>query len=138
MTVISGTPAYIQVAASLRAKIESGKLRPGSRLPSHAELRKIHAVSNTVIRDAIKELRRDGLVVGQQGKGVFVAASLVRPACGASPPADLAARLAALEDSLDALDRAAQDLRSQVAGIRADVTALRAAAGPPPAEASRS
>jgi DNA-binding FadR family transcriptional regulator len=37
-----------------------------------AQLREIYGVSSTVVRDALKELRRDGLIVGQQGKGVFV------------------------------------------------------------------
>ncbi len=41
-----------------------------------AQLRQLYGVSNTVIRDALNELRREGLVVGQQGKGVFVRAGL--------------------------------------------------------------
>ena len=72
MTVMSGTPAYLQVAADLRAQIERGELTPGAQLPSNAQLRGIYSVSNTVIRDAINELRRAGLVIGQQGKGGFV------------------------------------------------------------------
>jgi DNA-binding FadR family transcriptional regulator len=36
------------------------------------QLRQQYGVSNTVVRDALSELRRDGLVIGQQGKGVFV------------------------------------------------------------------
>jgi GntR family transcriptional regulator len=36
------------------------------------QLRELYGVSNTVIRDALNELRREGLTVGQQGKGVFV------------------------------------------------------------------
>jgi hypothetical protein len=31
MTVISGTPAYMQVAAELRSQIESGELAPGDK-----------------------------------------------------------------------------------------------------------
>jgi GntR family transcriptional regulator len=72
MTSMSGTPAYVQVAGDLRSQIDRGTLPPGAQLPSSSQLREIYSVSNTVIRDAINELRRSGLVVGQQGKGVFV------------------------------------------------------------------
>jgi GntR family transcriptional regulator len=117
MTVISGTPAFIQVATELRSQIESGELQPDSKLPSSSELRAQYSVSNTVIRDAINELRRAGLVVGQQGKGVFVA-SPARGAVGASPDA-LAARVLVLEDHVNSLEEdRAQDLRDQVADLR--------------------
>ena len=69
---MSGTPAYVQVAADLRAQIKSGSLPVGEKIPSMTQLRELYNVSNTVIRDALNELRREGLIVGQQGKGVFV------------------------------------------------------------------
>lgn len=72
MTTMSGMPAYLQVADDLRTQIRTGALEPGGRLPSMAQLRQQYGVSNTVVRDALNELRRGGLVVGQQGKGVFV------------------------------------------------------------------
>jgi GntR family transcriptional regulator len=71
---LSGTPAYLQVAADLRKQIAGGALPVGAKLPSMTQLRELYGVSNTVIRDALNELRREGLVVGQQGKGVFVRA----------------------------------------------------------------
>lgn len=123
MTVISGTPAYMQVAAELRSQIESGELAPGDKLLSNAELRARYSVSNTVIRDAINDLRRAGLVVGQQGKGVFVAS----PAQGAggTSPNELAARVQALEDRVDSpKGDDAQDLRSQITDLRDSVIDL--------------
>jgi GntR family transcriptional regulator len=72
MTTMSGMPAYLQVADDLRMQIRTGVLEPGAQLPSMAQIREQYGVSNTVVRDALNELRRDGLVVGQQGKGVFV------------------------------------------------------------------
>jgi GntR family transcriptional regulator len=72
MVLTQGTPAFQQVAAELRKQINSGALPPGSQLPSMAQLREMYGVSNTVVRDALNELRRDGLTIGQQGKGVFV------------------------------------------------------------------
>jgi GntR family transcriptional regulator len=76
MADLSGTPAYLQVAADLRKQIGAGALPVGAQLPSMTQLRELYGVSNTVIRDALSELRRDGLVVGQQGKGVFVRAAV--------------------------------------------------------------
>lgn len=72
MTAMSGIPAYIQVAEDLRFKIRQGVFPPGSQLPSMTQLREMYTVSSTVIRSALNELRRDGLIIGQQGKGVFV------------------------------------------------------------------
>jgi GntR family transcriptional regulator len=72
VTTMSGMPAYLQVADDLRTQIRTGALEPGAQLPSMTQLRQRYGVSNTVVRDALNELRRDGLVVGQQGKGVFV------------------------------------------------------------------
>lgn len=73
-------------------------------MPSMAKLRETYGVSNTVVRDALNELRRDGLIVGQQGKGVFVseADGAVRPlpAGGRADAAALAERLADVETQL--------------------------------------
>lgn len=57
---------------TLRAKIESGQYPPGDRLPSEAQLTREHAVSRTVVREAIAALRADGLVEPRQGSGVYV------------------------------------------------------------------
>ena len=75
MADMSGTPAYLQVAADLRSKIDGGVLAVGAQLPSMTQLREMYGVSNTVVRDALNDLRREGLIVGQQGKGVFVRAT---------------------------------------------------------------
>lgn len=72
MAVGQDTPAYVQVARDLREQIRTGQLRPGDQLPSMTQLRARYGVSNTVVRDALSELRRDGAVIGRQGKGVFV------------------------------------------------------------------
>lgn len=115
MTVISGTPAFIQVANDLRSQIRDGKLRPGDKLLSSAELRAKYAVSNTVIRDAVNELRRAGLVVGQQGKGVFVTSKT--PESADAAPGELGTRVQALEGRVSSLEEDARDLREQVADL---------------------
>lgn len=65
---------YEQVAADLRAKIESGTYPPGSKLPSRAEMREIYAISDTVSDKALLILRASGLVETLAGVGVFVKA----------------------------------------------------------------
>lgn len=60
------------VADSLLEQIVSGALAPGVQLPTETELCDQFGVSRTVVREAIARLRYDGLVIPQQGRGVFV------------------------------------------------------------------
>jgi DNA-binding FadR family transcriptional regulator len=60
------------VAESLSEKIDSGALEPGVQLPTEAELCAEYSVSRTVVREAIARLRSSGIVISQQGRGVFV------------------------------------------------------------------
>ena len=64
---------YEEIAADLRAKIESGEYPPGSQLPSRAELRELYTISDTVADKAMMLLRVAGLVETLPGVGVFVA-----------------------------------------------------------------
>lgn len=68
-----------QLVARLTADITSGKLAPGSRLPTEQEMIAATGVSRTVIREAIAALRADRLVVTRQGVGAFVAEQVRRP-----------------------------------------------------------
>ncbi|MEU4373119.1 GntR family transcriptional regulator [Pseudonocardia alni] len=65
-------PPYRQIADQLRAAIDSGDLRPGDRLPSEAELTRHYSVARMTARQAIQELRSEGRVVAEHGRGVFV------------------------------------------------------------------
>lgn len=60
------------VVLELKNAIEQGEYPPGSKLPSEQQLVRRFAVSRTVIREAIADLRASQLVVTQQGKGAFV------------------------------------------------------------------
>lgn len=62
----------VQLSETLRDAIAKGQFRPGTRLPSEAQLTLAHGVSRTVVREAIAALRADGLVEAKQGAGVFV------------------------------------------------------------------
>ncbi|GAB3151576.1 UTRA domain-containing protein [Micromonospora sonneratiae] len=66
------TPAYLQIAADLRAQIVAGDIAPGSKLPSESALMRQHGVSRTVAKWAISVLKGEGLVEGRAGSGVYV------------------------------------------------------------------
>ncbi len=68
-----------ELVARLTADITSGKLPPGSRLPTEQEMIAATGVSRTVIREAVAALRADKLVITRQGVGAFVAEQVRRP-----------------------------------------------------------
>ncbi|MEQ7125344.1 winged helix-turn-helix domain-containing protein [Actinopolymorpha sp. B11F2] len=63
---------YLQVAASIRDAITSGRIPVGDQLSSVRELAKEHGVAVGTIQQALRVLRAEGLVVGWQGRGTFV------------------------------------------------------------------
>lgn len=68
----SPIPLYIQFKEHLLAKIESGEWRPQQKLPSERSLCEQYDISRITVREAIKELARDGLIESVPGKGSFV------------------------------------------------------------------
>ena len=56
----------------LRQSIKGGTFRPGSQLPTEAELCAMLGVSRTVVREALRVLEDDGLVARRHGVGTFV------------------------------------------------------------------
>ena len=100
-------PAYAQVADDLRASIEVGRLKPRDRLPAGRELAAEYGVAVMTIQKALDVLRREGLVVSQQGRGVFVTATT---------PQQEANDLATLRADLDDLTRRVTDLEAGLAG----------------------
>ena len=56
----------------LRQAITGGTFLPGSQLPTEAELCQMLGVSRTVVREALRVLENDGLVVRRHGVGTFV------------------------------------------------------------------
>ena len=61
-----------EVARLLTKNIKNGVYAPGEKLPTEPELCELYGVSRPVVREAISQLTFDGLVVPQQGRGVFV------------------------------------------------------------------
>ena len=64
---------YVQVADHLAARITSGELAPGSRLPPERDLAAEYRVAHDTIRRATALLRERGLIVTVHGRGTFVA-----------------------------------------------------------------
>ncbi|GAB3443215.1 GntR family transcriptional regulator [Actinophytocola sediminis] len=70
----SAVPLWRQVADDIAARIESGELPPGARLPAELELAEIYGVARGTVRRAALELRKDsGVLVVSRGLGTFVA-----------------------------------------------------------------
>lgn len=65
-------PPYRQIASMLREAISSGQLNAGDRLPSEAALIDHFGVARMTVRQAVQELRAEGLVISEHGRGVFV------------------------------------------------------------------
>jgi GntR family transcriptional regulator len=68
-----GAPAYRRVGDLLAARIRSGELAPGARLPSERELATEQGISRMTARAAVDLLARRGLVERKERSGVFVA-----------------------------------------------------------------
>ena len=69
----ASAPLWQQLARVLRREIESGLLRPDQALPSESELIDRYGVSRTVVREALAELVRAGLIYKVRARGSFVA-----------------------------------------------------------------
>lgn len=63
---------FRQLADLLRDKIMSGELAPGESLPSELRLAQEYGLSRTTVRQAIGQLRTEGLVTVDRPRGTFV------------------------------------------------------------------
>jgi DNA-binding transcriptional MocR family regulator len=76
-----GGPRYRAIASALHDDILSGRLAPGTRLPTHRDLAwRLQVTVGTVTR-AYAEAERRGLIGGEVGRGTYVR-DLERPADG--------------------------------------------------------
>lgn len=63
-----------RVVEGVTARIRSGELGPGNRVPPEPELMREFGVSRSVVREAMSRLQASGLVETRQGAGTFVLA----------------------------------------------------------------
>jgi GntR family transcriptional regulator len=68
----SVAPLYHQLKEWLSTRIISGELSPGTQLPGDYELSERLGVSRGVVRQALSELRHQGLIERERGRGTFV------------------------------------------------------------------
>lgn len=68
----SDVPLYAQVAAILRAKIQSGELGHLDPLPSEKAIQQEYEVGRDTARRAVEVLREEGLVFTVPQRGTFV------------------------------------------------------------------
>jgi DNA-binding GntR family transcriptional regulator len=68
----SPVPAYRQVAAVLRGRIESGEYRPAQRLPSINDLVQEYGVARLTANKALRLLVAEGLAELSPGMGFYV------------------------------------------------------------------
>ena len=68
----SAVPPYQQIAADLRARIESGEIQPGSALPSVSQIVGEYGVAKLTAQKALRLLVADGLARMVRGWGTFV------------------------------------------------------------------
>ncbi len=69
-------PLYRQLYEDLRGLILSGRLAPGSKLPSTRLLAAEHGVSRNTVLQAFDQLMGEGYVEGRRGSGGFVSRDL--------------------------------------------------------------
>jgi DNA-binding transcriptional MocR family regulator len=71
-------PLYKQVVDRLAADIRAGRLRPGTRLPTHRALATREGLALVTATRVYAELQTMGLVSGETGRGTFVKEPLPR------------------------------------------------------------
>jgi GntR family transcriptional regulator len=65
------TLGYLHIAAWLRGRIETGELPPNERVPSISELMRLFDVGENTARQALSELKDEGLTIVHPGDGTF-------------------------------------------------------------------
>jgi GntR family transcriptional repressor for pyruvate dehydrogenase complex len=83
LKVIKKTRIHEEVVSQIHELIKEGKFKAGDQLPSERELAETFQVSRTSVREALRALETEGLIISRTGTGNFVAdlpiESLVAP-----------------------------------------------------------
>ncbi|HHW01275.1 MAG TPA: GntR family transcriptional regulator [Thermoanaerobacterales bacterium] len=69
----SPIPVYFQLKNFIKEDIERRKLKPGDPIPSEREYCEKYKISRMTVRQALKELETEGIIVRERGRGSFVA-----------------------------------------------------------------
>lgn len=80
--LVAGLPLYVQIEQALLARIESGELTVGDRLPSERDLSETLGVNRLTLRRALRALESQGLITRRPGSGTHVAAPKIERQAG--------------------------------------------------------
>lgn len=75
----SGVPIYVQLKNEIKYAIATGKLPPGSQLPTVRQLAVTLKVNVNTISRVYSELEKEGVLSTRQGKGTFVSEKEILP-----------------------------------------------------------
>ena len=70
--MIHSVPKYEEMRRQIRQDLKSGVWGPGEKIPSESELMQRFDASRSTVLRALRDLKRDGVLVGRQGAGNFV------------------------------------------------------------------
>jgi DNA-binding GntR family transcriptional regulator len=99
------------IAERLRERIAAGEFPPGTQLPTGRELAAEFDVAPNTVLAAIRELRDEGLVASQQGRGTFVRDGAAEAIRGGS------AEFRLLSEKLEAITSALELLTARVSEL---------------------
>ena len=77
--VESPTPLYRRLQQGIRKALEQGAINANDALPPERELASRLGVSRVTVRNALRQLVEEGLLVQQRGAGTFVAKRVEQP-----------------------------------------------------------
>ncbi|PAE17043.1 hypothetical protein CHH91_07335 [Virgibacillus sp. 7505] len=69
---IKYTRVYEQIVDQIRDRIKEGRILPGERLPGERELSSMLGCSRTSLREALRVLEAEGIVIAKPGGGRYV------------------------------------------------------------------
>lgn len=72
-------PLYHQIQQLIRHRVAKNQYSPGAQIPSEHELCRELKVSRITVREALRELVREGMLLKVQGKGTFVSPDAATP-----------------------------------------------------------
>jgi len=75
MNNAEGHPLYYHLKQTILKWIEDENYPPGALLPSEKQMQEMFNLSRTTVRNALKELEVDGVIVRCPGRGTFVAST---------------------------------------------------------------
>ncbi|SCL40584.1 regulatory protein, gntR family [Micromonospora pallida] len=73
LTMPTAQPSFRLIVDEIVEKIRTGDLKPGDKLPSTSQLASAYGVSNNTVYRALAILHDRNLIIGQQGRGTYVA-----------------------------------------------------------------